>query len=179
MKFIKKYHSTKKIIEIYNKYIKFSKFKKKHVLILGSGKGTWEKYLSMYKKIKIFSVDCLYNKNFNNFFIRTDIFNKNFIFDLCLFRKKFDIIICDICCNLSGIKERDYSFFLKLYFKLEKVYKKFLKKNGIFIFKFINYCNIVKNFFILKKYFLNVKFVKLNSSKKNSSEFYSICKYFK
>ncbi|AXN02476.1 Ribosomal RNA large subunit methyltransferase E [Candidatus Vidania fulgoroideae] len=179
MKFIKKYHSTSKIIEIYKKYIKFSKCKKKYILILGSGKGVWEKYLSIYKKFQIFSVDCLYNANLSNFFIRTDIFKKNFFFDLCLFKKKFDIIICDICCNLSGIKEKDYSFFLKLFYKLSKVYKKFLKKNGILIFKFINYCNIVKKFYVLKKDFINVKFVKLISSKKNSSEFYSICKYFK
>lgn len=175
MKYIKKYHSTQKIIEIYKKYIYLNK--KKNILILGSGKGIWEKYLSIFNK-NLFSVDCKYDTIYRkNFFIKTNIFEKIFIFELCYFNKKFDIIICDICCNLSGIKEKDCLFFINLYNKIKEIYKSFLKKNGFLIFKFINFCNITSNFLDLKKDFRTVKFVKLNSSKKKSSEFYSICKF--
>ncbi|MGX7589168.1 SAM-dependent methyltransferase [Candidatus Vidania fulgoroideorum] len=176
MKYIKKYHSTQKIYEIHKKYL--NNVYNKNILILGSGKGIWEKYLSVFKT-KIFSIDCKYNTIYRkNFFIKTDIFNNIFNFELCFFNKKFDIIICDICSNISGIKERDFSFFLKLYYKIKKIYNFFLLKNGILVFKFMNFCSITNKFYKLKKDFKIVKYIKLNSSKKKSSEFYSICKFF-
>ncbi|MGX7589013.1 RlmE/FtsJ family methyltransferase [Candidatus Vidania fulgoroideorum] len=162
-----------KIIEINKKYIKKSN---NTILILGSGKGIWEKYLTS-KGNKMYSVDKIYNGRKN--FLKTNIFSKIFVFELNFFDKKFDIIISDICCNISGIKEKDHCFFLKLYYKLLEIINIFLKKKGTLIFKFMNFCNITDRFHILNELFDYVKHTKLSSSKRKSSEFYSICKNYK
>ncbi|MGX7576613.1 SAM-dependent methyltransferase [Candidatus Vidania fulgoroideorum] len=179
----KKSNTIFKISELYNKYLKRKK-KKDLILIIGSGKFIWEYYLKkkISKSCKIYSIDKenFEKKNEKKNFIKIDIFSSEFFNRISkIIINKVDIIICDVCCKTTGIKEKDSLFFLKLFKILKKTILNFLSFGGILVFKYLNKCNIDKNFTKLKEKFNFVKFVKLNSSKTHSSEFYAIFSHLK
>ncbi|MGX7582926.1 SAM-dependent methyltransferase [Candidatus Vidania fulgoroideorum] len=168
--------SYKKIKEI---DLKFNIFKKKcSVIEFGSNKSGWTQYI--LKKSK--NILCIDKKIINKIicssikYIEIDMFN---IFNILNFKKKFNVVVSDVCHNISGIKDLDSFEFIKIFNFFYLNIDKILLKKGNFIFKYFNKLITKKKIIKIKKYFKTVKNIKLKTSKKKSSEFFLICKKFK
>ncbi|UOQ27873.1 Ribosomal RNA large subunit methyltransferase E [Candidatus Vidania fulgoroideae] len=150
--------------------------KERSVLELGSFPGGWTQYiLERYKKIFLVSVDkkkVLPKKN--HVFIKGDILDDKVLDEILKIKKKFDLIISDICENVSGIGTIDDSRSNSIFDRLSLIGKKFLKRGKNLLFKNLSEClykEIKKKF----NYFDRVIFFRLKFRKKRSSENFVFC----
>lgn len=170
-----------KLQEIDNKENLFKK--NMLVLDLGCSPGSWSQYVS--KKIapngKIIACDLLFMKYINLVkFIQIDINNPNFIHYIkkIIKNKKFDIIISDICPNITGIKYLDIINYKKLLNIQLYICNCLLKYNGNYITKIFLMDDLIIFKKKLKLYFKFVTLIKSNISLKNSKEIYLIAKNY-
>lgn len=144
------------------------------VLELGCFPGGWTQYiLENYKKINLISIDIKPKpKEFfkNSFYIKIDAFNKNIIrYIKLLQKKKFDLIISDICPNITGIKLVDKQKIISIISRIDYISRKLLKKKGNLIFKILSE-GLEKKISCIFYYFKSIKFIRLKFKKKRSSE---------
>ncbi len=176
--------SAFKLLEIEKR---FSVIKEsKNILELGSSPGGWIQSILNIKSDKKFNLICvdikdLKIKNDSKFnFIKIDFLNPNFE---NIIKKenqeKFDIILSDMAPNTIGHANTDHLRIIELSKNVIDFSIKFLNKKGFLIFKIWQGTedkNLVK---YLKKYFEKVNYFKPESSRKDSSEIYIICLFFK
>jgi 23S rRNA (uridine2552-2'-O)-methyltransferase len=167
-----------KLLEIAKKYRMFHNADV--VLDLGAAPGSWtEVLLKDFNVNKVIAVDLLPIKFIDHklFFLEgdfTDEMIQGKIINL-LNDKKISVIISDIAPNTSGDSERDRlsaSVILESIINFAEV---FLKEDGFLLMKCIKGAEqeIMNE---LKKGFYQIKFIKPDASRKNSSEIYLLCK---
>ncbi|MGX7583078.1 RlmE/FtsJ family methyltransferase [Candidatus Vidania fulgoroideorum] len=146
------------------------------ILEFGSFPGGWSKYiLDKYKKIFLVSVDLKKSKKLDkkrHFFIKLNIFDKKIINKIKnIYKKKFDIIISDVCPNITGIKLFDKQNFISIIKRLHFLSVFFLKKKKNMIFKILSegFEKKIRNIFCN---FEKIKFLRLKFKKKRSSEMF-------
>ncbi|MBL6785176.1 MAG: RlmE family RNA methyltransferase [Rickettsiales bacterium] len=154
----------------------------KTILDLGCAPGGWLQILrSRNKKASIVGVDLLEIEPVNDCnFIQGDFLNDDIQAKIIesMETDKFDLILSDIAPNKSGHKNTDM---LRIYAIAEEICEfaqNFLQKDGCLIIKLFmgkDFDNIKS---IFKKHFKNVKQIKPESSRKDSSEFYIIGQSF-
>ena len=92
---------------------------------------------------------------------------------------KVDIVISDLAPNVSGLWEMDQLKQIDLSKKALEFTKKVLKENGSALFKVFQGENSSEFIRDLKLFFLNVIITKPDASRKQSSEFYVVCKRYR
>ncbi|MGX7589312.1 SAM-dependent methyltransferase [Candidatus Vidania fulgoroideorum] len=140
------------------------------VLDIGCSPGGWGEYFKN-KKIKYTGIDLkktpfIFGLNF----IKGDLFKYSSIKKIFDFLGKPELVLSDLCPNLSFYNKINHKNILK---KMIEIIFILLKKGGSFVFKSMSYIKI-SNFFL--NYFENFFYF---ITKKNSSEIYYICKKFK
>ncbi len=168
-----------KILEIQNKY----KIINKHSIVidLGAAPGGWSQVIAHMCK-KIIAVDLLPMASIPNVdFIQGNFLDKNCLEQIKekLNNNKVDVILSDMAPNTCGIKTVDH---LRIIDILEHVYefaKLVLNVNGSLVAKVFQggAFNEISN--EIKQNFKQVCNFKPESSRKQSTELYIICKRFK
>jgi len=157
------------------------------VLDLGCDPGSWMMYLSQKvgPKGKVIGID-IEDMNIpiekNMEFIKKDI--REILFGLELREvlesdrreAMFDVIVSDMAPKTTGVKFADAEESLELAEEAFKVAKRFLKRNGHFVFKIFESEGTAQFVKILKNYFKIVKRFSPEASRKQSREFYVVCK---
>ncbi|MGX7585897.1 RlmE/FtsJ family methyltransferase [Candidatus Vidania fulgoroideorum] len=162
--------------------IKYSLFHmKKRVLELGCYPGGWTEYISKTKpEIYLVSLD---KKKLQKeikkeklFVIKGNVFsNKTLCILKLLSPEKYDLIISDVCLNISGIKPYDISNQFLLIKRIKFLTKELLILGGDLLFK-VNFEGINKEIKKYFKHFKKIMFLKLRCTKRGSSELYVLCK---
>ncbi|UOQ33091.1 Ribosomal RNA large subunit methyltransferase E [Candidatus Vidania fulgoroideae] len=172
----------KKISRAYFKIKEIDKrtniFKKERTILeLGSYPGGWTQYiLEEYKNIFLVSVDRkeVFFKKKNFVFIKGNIFDDETIKKISKIKKKFDLIISDVCDNISGVNIIDKGNFNLIIKRISLIGKIFLKKKKNLLFK-----NLIegleKDIRINFNYFDKVNIFRLKFRKKKSSESFIFC----
>ncbi|UOQ38016.1 Ribosomal RNA large subunit methyltransferase E [Candidatus Vidania fulgoroideae] len=151
--------------------------KEESVLELGSFPGGWTQYiLERYKKIFLVSIDKkeVFFKKKKHIFIKGDILDNKVLDEILKIKKKFDLIISDVCINVSGINIIDSSKSNLVFERISLIGRKFLKRGKNLLFKNLSEClykTIKKKF----NYFDRIKFFRLKFRKKRSSENFVFC----
>ncbi|TRZ79681.1 RlmE family RNA methyltransferase [bacterium] len=161
---------------------KFKLIKKGNfILDLGCAPGSWMMYIS--EKIghrgKVFGVDIQDMKikiKENMEFIRED--SKKAIKNGMLKIKKFDVVVSDMAPKTTGIKLTDVVNSLELAEEAFKIAQKTLKIRGHFVVKIFESEDTIQFVNMLKKYFNTVKRYSPQATRKQSREFYVVCKDF-
>ena len=155
------------------------------VIDIGAYPGGWSQVLSqqVYSKNvcnKIIGVDIKEIKQIQNiFFLKKDIFDKDFIDTLKkIFSDKIDLVISDASPSTTGNKFNDHIASLELCKKTFNVASSILKNGGSLIIKIFQGQDI--NMFVnqIKKRFLKVNLYKPKPSKTESKEIFIIAKFF-
>jgi len=175
--------SALKLLDI-NKKFRILK-KGQSVIDIGAYPGGWSQVLSqqVYSKNvcnKIIGVDIKEIKQIQNiFFLKKDIFDKDFIDTLKkIFSDKIDLVISDASPSTTGNKFNDHIASLELCKKTFNVASSILKNGGSLIIKIFQGQDI--NMFVnqIKKRFLKVNLYKPKPSKTESKEIFIIAKFF-
>ncbi|QSW37899.1 SAM-dependent methyltransferase [Candidatus Vidania fulgoroideae] len=146
------------------------------ILELGCYPGGISQYILEYPQVKILAVDkrlTTHPNNTNNYkFKQLNIFNNNLISYLKT-QTAFDLIISDVCENISGIKSRDRASCIKIINRIKLIEKLCLKAHKNLIFKILEE-NLDKR---IKTQFTNFKKIlfKRTTLKKHTSEKYVLC----
>ena len=90
--------------------------------------------------------------------------------------RKFDVVLSDLAPKTTGIKITDAAKSLELAREALKIAQKTLKAKGHFVVKNFESEDTVQFINILKKYFNTVKRNSPQATRKQSREFYIICK---
>jgi len=157
------------------------------ILDLGCAPGSWMMYLSQKvgQRGKVVGID-IQDMNIsiekNMEFIKVDI--KELLFNIewkkiIEFNKKeamFDVIVSDMAPKTTGIKFADAEESLELAEEAFDIAKRFLKNKGHFVFKLFESENTAQFVKILKNHFKIVKRFSPEASRKQSREFYVVCK---
>lgn len=157
------------------------------ILDLGCAPGSWMIYLSQKVGLKgrvvgidIQDMNISIEKNME--FIKGDI--KEILSDtewkkIVELNKKeaiFDLIVSDMAPKTTGIKFADAEESLELAEEAFKIVKRFLKNKGHFVFKLFESEGTAQFIKVLKDYFKIVKRFSPEATRKQSREFYVICK---
>ncbi len=146
---------------------------KKRILDLGCAPGGWLLYLDKNSTAsEIVGIDVLEVKNKAQFSDRVKIIKEDFreyISD-----KQFDLILCDIAPEFTGIKERDYKNAYDLNIKTIKLSTKLLSNNGILVMKTFQNEYLEEIEKLIRKKFKKYKLYKPLSSRASSPEIYVI-----
>ncbi len=147
------------------------------VLDLGCAPGSWMMYVSekVGPKGKVFGIDIQDIKikmGKNMKFIKADI--REIIKNIEI--RKFDVVLSDLAPKTTGIKITDAAKSLELAREALKIAQKTLKAKGHFVVKNFESEDTVQFINILKKYFNTVKRNSPQATRKQSREFYIICK---
>jgi 23S rRNA (uridine2552-2'-O)-methyltransferase len=137
-----------------------------YVLDLGACPGGWTQYAMKYTH-HITAIDLHDNWRITNIpLLQCDIF------DLKL-DKKFEIILSDIACDISGNNDIDAPAMDSIVYCLLDVVQNYLRPNGNFVCKLFTYNqHIFRNL----KLFTNQWFYKPKSSRSDSAEIYFVGK---
>nr|XP_039265059.1 ribosomal RNA large subunit methyltransferase E-like [Styela clava] len=92
---------------------------------------------------------------------------------------KVDIVLCDAAPKASGVKTMDHDIIVKLAFSAAKFAVQQLKEEGTFLFKLLDGDKSVQLKQKIEVFFDTVQNIKPNASRKDSSEFFVLCKGFK
>jgi 23S rRNA (uridine2552-2'-O)-methyltransferase len=149
------------------------------VLDLGCAPGSWIMYISerIGRKGKVFGVDIQGMKirmKENMEFIKKDA--KKAVKSIKT--RKFDVVVSDMAPKTTGIKITDGARSLELAEEAFKITQKVLKTKGHFVVKIFESEDTVQFTNMLKKYFNTVKRYSPQATRKQSREFYIICKNF-
>ncbi|MEA3452920.1 MAG: SAM-dependent methyltransferase, partial [Patescibacteria group bacterium] len=90
----------------------------------------------------------------------------------------FDVIVYDMAPKTTGVKFADADESLELSEETFKIAKRFLKKKGHLVLKIFESEETARFVKILKDYFKTVKRFSPEATRKQSREFYIICKEF-
>ena len=154
----------------------------KTIIDLGCAPGGWLQILrERNKKASILGVDLLDIEQIDGCdFIQGDFLDSEIQKEIITRMKtdKFDLIVSDIAPNKSGHKNTDM---LRIYAVVEEVLQfttKHLNTNGNLVMKLFMGKDFELILKMLNKYFKNVKQIKPDSPRKDSSEFYIIGQSF-
>jgi len=150
------------------------------VLDLGCAPGSWIMYISekIGQRGKVLGIDIQEMKikrRENVEFIKGDA--KKVIDSIEI--KKFDVVVSDMAPKTTGVKLTDAAKSLELAEEAFKIVQKTLKIKGHFIVKIFESEDTIQFVNILKKYFSIVKRCSPRAIRKQSREFYVVCKNYK
>ncbi|MGX7585770.1 SAM-dependent methyltransferase [Candidatus Vidania fulgoroideorum] len=155
----------RKLKEIDDKFHLLKQGRWQDIMEIGAHQGGWTQYA--YKKArKILCIDWIIKNKIqkrNIRYIECDVFSLSFY-------RSFDIVLSDLCHNMSGDKYYDGRRLACFYQYIKNRLPTILKKGGCLVCKYFNYTNITM------ENFRTIKHIKLRSSKDRSSEMYIICK---
>jgi len=158
-------------------------------LDLGCVPGSWMMYLSQEvgPKGRVIGID-IEDMNIpiekNMEFIKADIkeISSNIewkkIVELNKKEAMFDLIVSDMAPKTTGIKFADAEESLELGEEAFKIVKRFLKNKGHFVFKLFESQGTAEFVKVLKSHFKIVKRFSPEATRKQSREFYVICKNY-
>ncbi len=159
------------------------------VLDLGCAPGSWMMYLSrrVGQKGKVIGIDVqdikiLVERNMK--FIKGDIgeivYGTKFRKIIRSDPKKslFNVIVSDMASKTTGVKFADAEESLNLAKEAFKITKEFLKNGGHFVFKIFESEDTAQFIKTLKDYFKTVKRHMTKATRKQSREFYVVCKNY-
>ncbi|QSW37757.1 SAM-dependent methyltransferase [Candidatus Vidania fulgoroideae] len=146
------------------------------ILELGCYPGGISQYILKQPQVKLLAIDkrtppkLPYKAKYK--FKKINLFSTQLI-NYLKTQPKFDLIISDVCENISGIKSTDRASCIKILNRLKIIEKLYLKKDKNFIFKILeeNLEQTIKNQF---KNFKKILF-KRSTLKKHTSEKYVLC----
>lgn len=171
--FVKKRIQNNHISRSYYKIEEINKkfniiYKNSKILDLGACPGGWTEYIWKYTH-NVTPVDI--NNNWK--LTHIPLIQKN-IFDLNL-NEKYDTIVSDIACNLTGNNDIDEPAMSVIIDCLLNIVKTNLRPNGHFVCKIFDYnVQMIKSTKLFTKYF----FFKPEASKSKSAEIYFVGKNY-
>ncbi len=171
-----------KLMELNKKYSLIKKGSK--VLDAGAAPGGWSQVAleivgekGLVVGIDLLNIEGIENKNFH--FIHGDLTNESTLRLALDYSPVYDTVISDAAPNTSGQKFADHIKSVELVTIIYNFAISVLKPKGNFLFKLFDgqeKNELVSN---LKEKFKMVKFIKPDSTRKNSFEIYVVCKEFK
>ncbi len=109
-----------------------------------------------------------------------DVFDENFVEKILEESKsRFDVILSDLSPNMSGIYELDHARQVEMVERVLQVSRDLLKTGGSMVIKVFEGENTDRVYRKVSRLFKFVKRFKPKASRKGSSEFYLIAKFFK
>ncbi len=170
--------SSYKLLEIDKKYKVF--YKSKNILDLGCAPGGW---LQVAKALSpddsmIVGVDRLEIEKIKGVkFIKKDIFDSDMVDKISSnFDDKVDVVLSDMSPNSSGNKSVDHLRIISLVERVIEISKNILKPNGFLISKILQGGAQGELIRLMKCDLNNIKYIKPQASRKESSETYLIAK---
>lgn len=155
------------------------------VLDLGCAPGGWLQVASeaigdrgMVVGVDLKHVEDLRLKNVKT--ITLDIFDENFVEKvLKVSQSKFDVILSDLSPNMSGIYELDHAKQIEMAERVLKLSKELLKVDGSIVIKVFEGENSNRVEREASRIFRFIRKTKPRASRKRSSEYYLVAKFFK
>ncbi|MDW8033570.1 MAG: RlmE family RNA methyltransferase [Nitrososphaerota archaeon] len=155
------------------------------VLDIGCAPGGWLQVASQYVGDSgiVVGVDIKPVEDLDLENVRTqvmDVFDENFTnVVLKISGDKFNVVLSDISPNMSGIYEIDHGRQIEMVERVISLLKEILKKDGCLVIKVFEGEYAPKVYKKISKMFKFVKRFKPMASRKGSSEYYLIAKYFR
>lgn len=159
---------------------KFKLFKPKmRILDLGMAPGSWTEYLLKIDLVHVVGIDLKEVEPFQGYderflFVLKDIFELD-LSDL----GEFDVVLSDMAPNTTGIRDVDSSRSLEMLERVFSICQGNLKGGGSLVCKFLQGVDSKGLEKKLRDHFLEFRIYKPEAVRKNSSEFYFVCKKFK
>ncbi|MGQ9596212.1 MAG: RlmE family RNA methyltransferase [Thermoproteota archaeon] len=112
--------------------------------------------------------------------ITLNVFDENFVEKvLKVSQSKFDVILSDLSPNMSGIYELDHAKQIEMVERILKLLKELLKVDGSIVIKVFEGENSNRVEREASRIFRFIRKIKPRASRKRSSEYYLVAKFFK